>query len=659
MYGSLELSADEIMVHSPESSSKIKQISVTAVFGLILITIISFNFRWNSKNELGSKMSMSNMPSIAVWNPDYKDSSTNFLDYPFLQDSQLMEPLRPNVVALSDEKISCKGGPLLAKSDCPYSWVLTNLKDPSQVLSGCSQSKSFNVTPLSTGHHSLQVSVQCTGGSYYLLGEYSVWVKYVRREVRSLTDADREEFLQAFRTLWDVSTVEGVEKFGENYKSLFYFATIHNDGGASPHCDEFHGVGGYGFINNHVILGSFLEQSMRLVNPRVSLHYINYFEMFTSDAYTLNHLYNPMDGGAWSEILSDKYFGSNDPTTGRIVDSLWKNSTIPVVNHAFYDREGIDNTKPFFTAEWRDWGGIGANHRKSPVGLLRSPWNFNPSHYTTRFGNVNQQTIGLAFDRNIFVGANCDLLQSYLVEHVVNKPLESMLLHAEDGSHGNIHFAFGGSGGGVCVDADKKLRDDHGFTVDDFVAIAYCSQSFFKVPNKSDYVNSNIGNCSETYFNDETSFNELVSEFFSYAGSKNVPDYFLRESIPLNTRQAAMRLVCNRFQIDSDMEGSGAATDPLFWVSHGNVERLMQKVLLANVLTDKVYPECSGHARDGVKPWLQGFYFEDSVHDAANITNAQLLQILDPSSSEYRDLVNYVYDSGDLSCSGAESWFKK
>jgi len=244
---------------------------------------------------------------------------------------------------------------------------------------------------------------------------------------------------------------------------------------------------------------------------------------------------------------------------------------------------------------------------------------------------------------------------------VVNKPLESMLLHAEDGSHGNIHFAFGGSGGGACVDADKKLRDDHGFTVDDLVAIAVCSQSFFKVPFESDYVNSNVGNCLEKYFNDETSFNELVSKFFSYAGSKNVPSYFRRKSIPLNIRQAAMRLVCNRFQIDSDMEGSGAATDPLFWVSHGNVERLMQKVLLADVLTDKVYPdlsECSGHAREGVKPWLQGFFFEDSVQDAANITNAQLLQILDPSSSEYRDLVNYVYDSGDLSCSGAESLFE-
>jgi hypothetical protein len=101
---------------------------------------------------------MSNVPSIAVWNPDYKDSATNILAYPFLQDSQLMEPLRPNVVALTDDKISCNGRPLLAKSDCPYSWVLTNLKDPSLVLSGCSQSNSFTVTPLSTGHH---IASQC------------------------------------------------------------------------------------------------------------------------------------------------------------------------------------------------------------------------------------------------------------------------------------------------------------------------------------------------------------------------------------------------------------------------------------------------------------------------------------------------------------------
>ena len=37
----------------------------------------------------------------------------------------------------------------------------------------------------------------------------TVWVKYVRRELQSLTDDDREEFLDALHTLWEVNTVDG------------------------------------------------------------------------------------------------------------------------------------------------------------------------------------------------------------------------------------------------------------------------------------------------------------------------------------------------------------------------------------------------------------------------------------------------------------------
>jgi len=661
MYGTLELSTDD----SAESLPHKNKLSFAAIiFGVTFMFLVFLAI--TTRNYKSKAFFKNSIPSISVWNPDYKNSSSLMLPYPFLENSRLMEPLRPNsvVVIMDDDSYSCTGGSLSTTSDCSFSWILTNSKDPSIFETGCSQTNSFSVTPQTTGKYSLQVSVQCSDDSYSLLGDYSIWVKYVRREVRSLTDADRVEFLLAFRTLWDVSTVEGIQKYGPTYKSLFYLATIHNDGGASPLCDEFHGVSGYGFINNHVILGSYLEQSLRLVNPRVSLHYIDYFEMFTSQAYRRNHMANPLDGGAWNEILSDKYFGSNDPATGRIVDSLWESSSIPIVDDAFYSREGIDNTKPFFEAEANDWMLIGANHRKSPVGLLRSPWNFNPAAYTVRYGNVNMQKLSSVIQLNLYSGANCDLLREFIVRNVVGKPLENMLLSAEDGSHGNIHFAFGGSGGDTCIVADNQLRVDHGFTTEDLVAISICSQTFFKVPYHSDFVNSKTGTCSDKYFESENSFYQLVDEYFRHCSTSTIPSYFYDAKIPLSVRTSAMKLICNRMQFDSDMEGSGAATDPLFWVAHGNVERLLQKVMIADVLTDKIFPTsstpvCSGHARDGVKPWLKGFYFEDPAVDAASLTNQQLLQVLDPTSTKYQDLVSYVYDNGELACSGSDLWFTK
>lgn len=67
----------------------------------------------------------------------------------------------------------------------------------------------------------------------------------------------------------------------------------------------------------------YLEQSLRLVNPRVSLHYMDYSKYFDSSAFTSEHLGNTMDGGSWTEILSSKWFGANDPITGVILDGRW------------------------------------------------------------------------------------------------------------------------------------------------------------------------------------------------------------------------------------------------------------------------------------------------------------------------------------------------
>jgi hypothetical protein len=38
--------------------------------------------------------------------------------------------------------------------------------------------------------------------------------------------------------------VDGMKIYGSRYKSLHYFASIHNDGGANSVCDEFHGSAG-------------------------------------------------------------------------------------------------------------------------------------------------------------------------------------------------------------------------------------------------------------------------------------------------------------------------------------------------------------------------------------------------------------------------------
>ena len=43
-------------------------------------------------------------------------------------------------------------------------------------------------------------------------------MKYVRREIRQLSDADREAFFTAMETLYRLPTAEGTEEYGDEYK---------------------------------------------------------------------------------------------------------------------------------------------------------------------------------------------------------------------------------------------------------------------------------------------------------------------------------------------------------------------------------------------------------------------------------------------------------
>ena len=86
--------------------------------------------------------------------------------------------------------------------------------------------------------------------------------------------------------MYTVSTLEGQELYGDGYKSLNYFLIMHNDAVQSPVCDELHAD--VGFLINHIYLFMMVEQSMRLVNPRVSLHYIDIPELFSSPEFSIN-----------------------------------------------------------------------------------------------------------------------------------------------------------------------------------------------------------------------------------------------------------------------------------------------------------------------------------------------------------------------------------
>jgi hypothetical protein len=66
-------------------------------------------------------------------------------------------------------------------------------------------------------------------------------------------------------------------------------------------------------------------------------------------------LTNELDGGRWTEILTSKFFGSNDPITGKIIDGRWEGALVPRMTSDFMVKEGVDEFSTFFPEEEELW----------------------------------------------------------------------------------------------------------------------------------------------------------------------------------------------------------------------------------------------------------------------------------------------------------------
>ena len=245
-------------------------LGITTAALLVFLASARQNALLNSKEQFELKPTTDRVIGISSVSNDYGVQDQNsMLSYNFFMDSFLIEPYKPTTIIL-DTTVT---------AGCSHKWSFTKQSNNFVSSNGFS-SDGVIVTTLSTvGEYAFEVIETCdqmTTGHLNM----TVWVKYVRRELQSLTNDDREAFLDAFHTLSTVSTVKGRELYGERYKSVKYFSTLHNDAGGNSVCDEYHG--GRGFLTNHMFLSSYFEQSLQLVNPTVALHYMEYSKYFES-----------------------------------------------------------------------------------------------------------------------------------------------------------------------------------------------------------------------------------------------------------------------------------------------------------------------------------------------------------------------------------------
>lgn len=670
-----------------------------------VITYSAPNELFTQDDFRNASFEVSHNDVVAVVTNEYTFLNLKTFDYPFLDDTLFMEPHRENTVTMRGLGNERTG----KDSDFVHTWTLTGIK----ANKGLSYSGELTrdwciIVPKSVGSYELLVTndLDWKSVSYPIFNwTCPVVVKYVRRNIQSLNDFDREEFLDAFRTLWDVNTKDGMELYGnKRYKSLYYFAQIHNDAGGNPACDEFHRNAG--FIHNHIYLGLFFEQSLQMVNPRTCLHYWEYTSTFSKNNNTHfeKHYLDQMDGGTWTELMTSKYFGQSDPITGEIVNGRWAHTRAPRVNQDFFRDHGISPTQLFFPDDAHLWQNSGSPHVSSPYGLLRSPWNFSPANFTIRFNNVARIPSAENLNKQTFkeyLGSTCDDYKALIGASVVGKPLMSYLMHADAQAHGYIHYTIAGTGGQTAARVDEQLKAEFGYDNNDIAASCSVSSDFFKTWLQRGTVPDSPMNCSkypwdpmtETfdsniaedgikctvnafYFQDENKTDWLWYDLWDiFIAVDHIHARDLYYDLTFEQKKRLLTLMFHRQQHDGDMATSSSATDPFFWVAHGAIERLYQRVIFEDVLSDSIYAtdtssggySCQGHAADSKAFYLTGLELESTnvkgeVLELWNMTNSKLSATLDPTSDRYAEYIPFIYDRSTFEWCGSEEevaeWFK-
>jgi hypothetical protein len=173
------------------------------------------------------KLTTSDTLSLVVYNSYTKKyvstGSTSNEEYPW---TYMVEPYRASTLELQNTQVGAT-----------YRWTVDGH------VHGYGTSTEALFTEI--GYHVVKVEemVTETDGSITtnkLL--VKVMCKYVRREIRALTNADREAWLSAIQVIQHVPTVAGRSIYGSKYMSKDAFTRVHLYYGGAMDCDHWHQV---------------------------------------------------------------------------------------------------------------------------------------------------------------------------------------------------------------------------------------------------------------------------------------------------------------------------------------------------------------------------------------------------------------------------------
>jgi hypothetical protein len=451
----------------------------------------------------------------------------------------------------------------------------------------------------------------------------SVYVRYVRREMRTVDEEDHEALFKAWKVLLETSDEEGVDTYGSNFWSQARLSTEHNNLAGDRSCDHLHD--GMGFIPAHMSVSRLLEASLQSVDSSVALPYWEY----TMDVETIIAHHNG-DFQHWRNIpaFTDKWFGKTNAKTGHIEGGLFSSWTL----------EAND-----YTVVSNSWG------------LIRAPWNNLKDPQVARYMGG-----GSALHSKPVVVVDADQMSSCESVFETLESAQSLADFNDAGGsqvHGAIHMFTGGQSntldmvprlanifnrGEARTPAELNQYWAAGVSFFDATVKRLYRYKLYHCPSScssSDSMESCMCTCDTAEIMDSTMMHLFKGRM------KEWEEWGLDGK---DTLEKMLNLLCDDYHniVHGDHASSASASDPSFWFIHGPIERWLQAMLMNDYFTDESWVPAV--FTNNIHPFTEtcfGHHATDKLAfgevDGNDFTNKQYFDYLNPTSNN----LPYVYDN--------------
>lgn len=452
------------------------------------------------------------------------------------------------------------------------------------------------------------ISVRIMDGPFgNLLASKSIspMCKYVRREIRALSDTDRESWFKALEVVYSLPTVKGRAKYGSAYKSAEDFVRIHNTMSGHVDCDHLHG--GLGFLPQHAAMTLSFERSLQSIDPQVTVAYWDY----TIEGHAMMESNNSLDVWYSSMVWEDDWFGHYSPNGFAV--SRGRFAYIPVKKDA-WSISSVTNS----------------------YGLLRSPWNNNKIPYVTR----HHKSYGFFTKTSIVPQCfnHYDQMQMSMFSQ-----FGSSIQYAP---HGSLHILAGGTWG---ADYRFYLQDHYDYNearaqpLGTVTMARIWRKGWMTCPNYC-AIDTPLVDCKctcpdlEKWIRENQTVTMLENMYPGLASAK----HFLVDNHGHDISEFFLRMLCNDDdaltpQIGDFME-SASPSDPIFWPTHPTLDRLWVWRKINGFMDESwVNTSCWGHNEHDTTIW----HLTENEVEETQYTNAELMTMFDPMLVQ----VPYIYDS--------------